>query len=906
MRVVAVLVALGLMAAPAFADDASLYRGPAPRPGPDLLYAAPAAAPQLTNAAPWRADPILISGASAYREGEFLYQDFLYDDHGAKALPDPADPRTPSSTFSMPDGTATYPTDRAYADNAADLVELRVKRVTGATAFRLTLNSMLAPERVAATIAIGSSAAPLPFPHGAGVRAPAKLFLTVHGASADLLDAVTGARTGTPTASVDTRRRQIDVRVPDSAWDPGRSTVRLAAGVGVWDASAGRYRVPGPARSATAPGGGTGAGAAFFNVAFRAAEPLPEIANAAATAATPAWWRDRAQAEALAAGDISAFHADVDFAKLAAGAGDERGVPRTGVLDRILPSRFADGQGTDFAQACGSSAACKGELRGNLQPYALYVPKTAPAGGRYGLQLLLHSLGANYNQFSGSRNQSQFGERGHGHLVMTPAGRGPDGWYYDQAGADTFEVWADVARHYPLDPALTSIAGYSMGGYGTYKLATQFPDLFARGQPTVGPPGLGVWLPPAPPEPGGDGSNTNRQLASLRNVPFRIWNAAADELVPYAGPVVQAQTFDDLGYRYEFDTFAPAEHLTLAINDQFQPAAAFLGDARVDRDPARVTYVRNPSMDFAADGTAADHAYWLSGIAVRGSGRGRVDARSAAFGTGDPPALATQRGAGALTGGSLGTIAYTSQAKAWGAAPKRPAADALAITARNVRSLTVTPARARISCAAKLTIATDGPLDVTLAGCGRVESVASAGTVTRVGAACARPSALRGARVRPRGHRLRVTLPRRAAVDLYRHSRGRRVTKAVRVRHRRARQVSFGALRPGYYSLRVRAGGDTRRYAVRRAHGRWVRRPAFTRRAGCAMGAFRLSAPVFGGRTARPLRITARGRLDLMRGGRRIRRIKGHRVRPRGLRRGTYGVRLTAGKRHRTLHAVKL
>jgi len=32
----------------------------------------------------WKARPILISGASAYRKGEFLYQDYLYDDHGAK------------------------------------------------------------------------------------------------------------------------------------------------------------------------------------------------------------------------------------------------------------------------------------------------------------------------------------------------------------------------------------------------------------------------------------------------------------------------------------------------------------------------------------------------------------------------------------------------------------------------------------------------------------------------------------------------------------------------------------------------------------------------------------------------------------------------------------------------------
>ena len=54
------------------------------------------------------------------------------------------------------------------------------------------------------------------------------------------------------------------------------------------------------------------------------------------------------------------------------------------------------------------------------------------------MTLLLHSLGANYNQFSDSRNQSQLGDRGPGSIVITPEGRGPDGWYYGHAGADAF------------------------------------------------------------------------------------------------------------------------------------------------------------------------------------------------------------------------------------------------------------------------------------------------------------------------------------------------------------------------------------------------------------------------------------------------------------------------------------
>src|SRR3954453_8023222 len=212
-------------------------------------------------------------------------------------------------------------------------------------------------------------------------------------------------------------------------------------------------------------------------------------------------------------------------------------------------------------------------------------------------------------------------------------------------------------------------------------------------------------------------------LASVRNIPFMIWDGVEDELVPYASAVAQAQGFDALGYRSIFDSFPTAEHLTFAVHDQYQPAADFLGDTKIDRDPAHVTYVRNPSMDFKGVGTVADHAYWLSGVKLRdGSGDaplGTIDVRSRGFGVGDTAPGPTMHSAGALGPGTLGALPFKEQSKAWGDVPRESKIDVLEIDAKNVAAVTVDPVRARVDCDVQLDGKSDGPLAVTLAGCDR-------------------------------------------------------------------------------------------------------------------------------------------------------------------------------------------
>lgn len=757
--VAAALVSLVPSARAATADLPGVASGA--RPGPDALYAPPPKrVPQLENTGPWKAAPILVSGAQAYRDGEWLYQDFLLDDHGAAGGSDPNDTHGPANNlFSPTDGSVTYPTDPVFANNAADLVELRVRPLADATAFRVTLNTLKDPARTAVTIALGApGAASTAWPHGAGVSSPATQFVTVHGTTAELTDAKTGSLVpGGATATVDLERRQIDVRVPHQAWDPGTSKVHVLAGVGLWDTKAGSYLQPQTgAATATTPGGGTPGGAALLNVGPRFGEPYPTPASpggntlvdaAAGAKAMGAWWREKDQSAALLTHDVSRFGADVDFAKLKAGTDDDAGVPKTGSISRILASRYVTGQGEDPAEVCfnltamdqNKGAKCQGRLRGQLQPYVLYVPRKAPPASGYGVTLLLHSLSANYNQYASSRNESQLGDRGTGSLILTPEGRGPDGFYAGIPEADTFEVWADVARRYHLDPSLTDVSGYSMGGFGTFRLLARWPDLFARGFSVVGAPGT-----------------VNDQLQSLRNTPLLSWNGDRDELVNASTTRDTTNALEAAQVGFIEDLFTNTSHLTLATNDEYGPGAAFLGDARVDRNPPHVTYVVDPAED--SSDAVGDHAYWLSGLKVRDaakSPRGTLDVRSEGFGVADPPLQPVTNGAGTLTGGQKGVLAYVETRRDTAAAPKAATADVLHVKATNVGTATVDTSRAHVSCAPRLDVVSDGPLDLQLA-CAK--TVRSPNCAKRVRIALPRVRGLRVVRVAVtrRGHRVVV------------------------------------------------------------------------------------------------------------------------------------------------------
>jgi hypothetical protein len=638
-------------------------------PGPPLLYAKAPHVPELENRPPFRAKPLLVSGTDAYRRGEYLYQDYLFDDHGAETGAVTSPPGT--AGFSPAGGDLLYPNEARYANNAADLVELRIRPTRDEIVYRVTLGAVLDDDATVVGIGIDtdrSGAAQVAWPHGAGLTSPGlDRFITAWGTGGDVTALPSGATTELPAGAVkvDRRTNQMTIRVPRSTMDPGRGVWRYVAGAGLW--SGGAFVRPSP----VAPG--------VFNLAFRFDEPQPRGVGT---------WFEAGQSAALGAGTSGSFHADVDFARL--GSGVSRAIHAPGLKQaRIYASRLNVPEGVRFDFP---------EFGGHLQPYLVFVPKSYRRTHRAGINFALHSLSATYTQFAvfSPNQQQQLGDD-HGRFYVTPLGRGPDGWYMGEAEADFFEVWADLARRFRLDPNRVALSGYSMGGYGTYKLGMQWPDLFGAAFTTVGPPAAGRFL------------NTNLLVGNARWLPYLNWAGRTDMLVPIASVRAQQKIFDDLGLNSQLWTF-PGNHYGFAAEDEWRAARAFLAASVVQHDPNRVDYAFLPGEDGL--GLVHDHAYWVSHLRAKRPARAEVSARSGAFGRAFEPVTRRVSSAGFDDPPQPESVTGTR----WVRIPRAPKHNALDLRLENVRRAHIDGIRARLTgrrCL-RVSVTTDGPALVRL------------------------------------------------------------------------------------------------------------------------------------------------------------------------------------------------
>jgi len=642
-------------------------------------------APALADPS-WTGQPTLISGTSRLDGGEWIYTDFVYDDYGADTGAAWGQPNVVSLAPTV--GDARYPNGDAYADNAADIVEVRARLVRNDLQVRVLLQTITEPTAPALWVQAGSFS-----------------------------EVITSEN-----AEVDAATNTITFLIPRVA--PSNKTVELNIGAGLNDGSGGlRAGVPGNAT--THPDELTTGGPTenrLLDLAFNTRDIEPRGGA----------WNEAAQSAALASGAVDEFAQTIDVKALRTRATTP--VPlEEGYSVRLFESRQDLGEGV---------ASGFPQYRSRWQPYAVWVPAGYDPAQPHPLFLNMHSLSVHHNQYRGGTNftyttfYEQFGD-GLGAIIVTPLARGPDGWYQDQGLVDTLEVWADAQRNYTIDPDRVVVGGYSMGGYGTYRLATMIPDSFASAVSIVGPPGNGIWAYPGPP-PGGEDSPdwTFPQLENTLHIPIWVTHGVFDELVPVSGIKRQTDRLAELGHEYRFALHPAADHLSFTVHDEWSREVAWFETHPVrTEDPAEITYKTRPAS-WATDGDPVivdqlreltaelgarlDGAYWVGDVAVAGTGdvTGFVDLTSGG--------IARRRtGTTAInTVGVDGPTPYllTGADVVYGDGPIE---DTLSGDLTNVSALTIDVGRAGLSDSPNLDITADRPVTITF-----VRDGATVGTAT--------------------------------------------------------------------------------------------------------------------------------------------------------------------------------
>src|SRR5205814_7039696 len=164
-----------------------------------------------------------VSGNEAYAAGEYLYQGYLYADHGGGNVGG-----GPSNYA----GALTYPTDiKRYGNNAANLVEFRISTLDASNVvYRFTLNTLLAPDTTIVTLAFDTdrnkSTGCARLPHdpmqsGHDGFAGTDEVLTTWGTGAGYATCRSGTWSIAPVAvNEDMAARQFTVTVPRSLSNP--------------------------------------------------------------------------------------------------------------------------------------------------------------------------------------------------------------------------------------------------------------------------------------------------------------------------------------------------------------------------------------------------------------------------------------------------------------------------------------------------------------------------------------------------------------------------------------------------------------------------------------------------------------------------------------------------------------
>lgn len=227
------------------------------------------------------------------------------------------------------------------------------------------------------------------------------------------------------------------------------------------------------------------------------------------------------------------------------------------LLDAIESGKdsFANQQG-DVRRAYNSA------VDNSLQPYRLFIPERADTAAKLPLVVALHGMGGDENAMFDAYAAGAIKREAakHGFMVVCPKGRDSASMYRGTAEQDVLDVLSDVRRMYPIDADRIYLMGHSMGGYGTWSIAMDHPELFAALGPIAG---------------GGNPAG----MAKLKAIPQYVVHGDADKTVPVTQSRTMVEAGKKAGAKIEYVEVPGGSHGNVVV-PQFGPMFDFFAQQK--------------------------------------------------------------------------------------------------------------------------------------------------------------------------------------------------------------------------------------------------------------------------------------------------------------------------------------
>lgn len=222
----------------------------------------------------------------------------------------------------------------------------------------------------------------------------------------------------------------------------------------------------------------------------------------------------------------------------------------------LLSMNIAEGKPALFPPGTIARLAHRSAIDGTLQPYSVAVPPgVAPEMPAF-LFVTLHGSGVDERRTIQATAQAiirgafQAGLR-RPFIVLAPQARGLSDWYLGDSGRDVIECVEHIQKLYAIDTRLIVLDGFSMGGYGAWRLGILHPDLFraviVRSGATSAPAHL-------------DGEDILDLLDRARGLNLFIIHGEKDNAVPVENAREAVAKLKELGIKHTYVEVKDAAH----------------------------------------------------------------------------------------------------------------------------------------------------------------------------------------------------------------------------------------------------------------------------------------------------------------------------------------------------------